>query len=345
MSSEHYRVLQLHPTLRCNLRCLHCYSSSGPELSAQLDPGLLGSAITAAGQEGYNVLGVSGGEPTLYRPLPTLLDRAHAAGMLTTVTSNGMLLDGRKLNTLRHRVDLLAISLDGSRESHDRMRATGGSFDRMVSRLEGVRSSGIPFGFIFTLTSENVHELEWVARFALEQGARLLQIHPLEALGRARRGNAGSPPDRTTASRAYVEAKRLQHAVGNRLHVQLDLVHSGDYGVDDAYGPREKWSDPKSVPLASLVSPLVIEADATVVPIEYGFPRRYALGSLQDAPLGVLASRWKQHTYPAYRELYHDAVTKAQNPEAATFTNLYDIMAGVAGEQAPADDPVRAMVQ
>jgi Fe-coproporphyrin III synthase len=330
-SSERYRVLQLHPTLRCNLRCLHCYSSSGPEVSAQLDPELLGSTIAAAGQEGFNVLGISGGEPTLYRPLPALLDRAHAAGMLTTVTSNGMLLDERKLNSLRRRVDLLAISLDGSRESHDRMRAMEGSFDRMVSRLDGVRSSGIPFGFIFTLTSENVHELDWVARFALEQGAHLLQIHPLEALGRARQGTAGSPPDRTTASRAYIEAKQLQHAVGNRLHVQVDLAHTGDFGADDACILRDGACEPTSTPLASLVSPVVVEADATVVPIEYGFPRRYALGSLLDAPFGVLANRWKQHTYPAYRELYHDAVTKVRNPEAAPFANLYDIMAGVAG--------------
>src|SRR5437588_10013560 len=152
MSSERYRVLQVHPTLRCNLRCLHCYSSSGPELSAQLDPELLGSAVIAAGEEGFNVLGVSGGEPTLYRSLPALLDRAHVAGMLTTVTSNGMLLDNRKLDSLAGGIDLLAISLDGSRESHDRMRAADGSFDRMASRLDGVRSSGIPFGFIFTLT-------------------------------------------------------------------------------------------------------------------------------------------------------------------------------------------------
>lgn len=25
------RLVQIQPTLRCNLRCLHCYSESGPE--------------------------------------------------------------------------------------------------------------------------------------------------------------------------------------------------------------------------------------------------------------------------------------------------------------------------
>jgi len=33
-------------------------------------------------------------------------------------------------------------------------------------------------GFIFTLTFHNVHELEWVAQFAVEQGAKLLNSIP-----------------------------------------------------------------------------------------------------------------------------------------------------------------------
>jgi MoaA/NifB/PqqE/SkfB family radical SAM enzyme len=52
------------------------------------------------------------------------------------------------------------------------MRASPHAFAQMASRLKGLRSSGIPFGFIFTLTQQNVHELQWVADFAAEQGAR-----------------------------------------------------------------------------------------------------------------------------------------------------------------------------
>lgn len=333
MTSEQYRVFQIHPTLRCNLHCLHCYSSSGPEVSGQLDATVLERAIDQASGEGFTVLGVSGGEPLLYRALPRLLDQAHGAGMLTTVTSNGMLLDQRRLATLQSRVDLLAISLDGVRASHDRMRDARGAFDSMVSRLEGVRASGIPFGFIFTLTRENVHELEWVADFALAQGARLLQIHPLERLGRARQGSAGTEPDRTTASRAYVEVKRIEHSVGNRLHIQLDLVHTGAYRDESEIPLADGTSaDPISLPLASLVSPLVVEADGTVVPIEYDFARHFALGSLADASLGDLAKRWKRHIYRAFQDLYRDAISDVTAADAPPFTNLYEVIAGMAAE-------------
>src|ERR1700732_2069259 len=175
------RILQIHPTRRCNLRCLHCYSSSGPEERGELPVALLADALTDAAAEGYTVASFSGGEPLLYRPLRELLDHAHGRGMATTVTSNGML-------------------LDGTPASHDRMRADPRAFATMASRLGRLRDSGIPFGFIFTLTQHNLHELEWVAGFAVEQGARLLQIHPLEAAGRATEELAESFPDAVEGS-------------------------------------------------------------------------------------------------------------------------------------------------
>src|SRR4051794_10210784 len=95
------RVLQIHPTRRCNLRCLHCYSSSGPEEHGDLPAALLQDAVTDARVAAYNVAAFSGGEPTLYKPLRLLLEHARGCGMLTTVTSNGMLLDRRRLESLQ----------------------------------------------------------------------------------------------------------------------------------------------------------------------------------------------------------------------------------------------------
>src|SRR5262249_36752110 len=168
-------IVQIHPTRRCNLRCLHCYSSSGPEQRDQLDASILERAITDAYAEGYRVASFSGGEPILYKDLPRLLRHAKSGGMRTTVTSNGMLLDERRLQGLAGVTDVLAISLDGIPESHNQMRASERAFETMTERLPAVRASRIPFGFIFTLTMYNVNEVEWAAEFAFQQGARLFQ--------------------------------------------------------------------------------------------------------------------------------------------------------------------------
>src|ERR1017187_1042935 len=83
------RILQIHPTLRCNLHCEHCYSSSGPWAREELDLPAVEKVLPDAGRMGYQVVSISGGEPFLYRRLAGLLRHARALGMQTTVITNG----------------------------------------------------------------------------------------------------------------------------------------------------------------------------------------------------------------------------------------------------------------
>ena len=105
--------------------------------------------------------------------------------MRTALTTNGMLLNERRLDALMGVVDLIAISLDGTPAYRNRNRASARAFPTMASHLAGLRARAIPFGFIFTLTQYNIHELDWVASFAMDQGAALLP-NPSYGGGRAR---------------------------------------------------------------------------------------------------------------------------------------------------------------
>ena len=335
-TGERFRVFQIHPTRRCNLRCLHCYSSSAPEVRDELDAALLRDALTDAAAEGYNVAGFSGGESIVYEQLPNILDHAHACGFTTTVTSNGMLLDENHLNLLRGRADVLAISVDGVPESHNRVRASSRAFDAMVSHLGALRASGINFGFIFTLTQYNLDELEWVANFAVDQGAKLLQIHPLEEAGRAIDGMAGSRPDETECAYAYFAARRLQKLFGGRLSVQLDLAHRellrGNPGVVFA---QEFDSSELDRPLADLISPLVLETDGTIVPVGFGFARGYRLGSLRDGRLRDFVPVWRREVYPRLRQLFREVFEEETAPREFPCFNWYETVARRAVVAAP----------
>ena len=299
-TGERFRVFQIHPTRRCNLRCLHCYSSSAPEERGDLDAALLRSALTDAAAEGYNVAGFSGGESILVQRAGE--GSGACAGVRVQdepVTSNGMLLDEKHLEVLRGRVDVLAISVDGVPESHNRVRASSRAFDAMVSRLGGVRASGINFGFIFTLTQYNLDELEWVANFAVDQGAKLLQIHPLEDAGRAIEGMAGSRPDERECAYAYFAARRLQKQFAGRLSVQLDLAHRELLRENPAAVFAQEFdSSELDGALAELISPLVLETDGTIVPVGYGFAREYRLGSLRDGRLRDFVPTWRRASLP-----------------------------------------------
>lgn len=322
------RILQIHPTRRCNLRCLHCYSSSGPQERDELSVALLLKAITDASAQGYTVASFSGGEPLLYKPLCELLLHAHRCQLLTTITSNGMLLNSQRLEQLRGTVDLLAISLDGMPASHNRMRASEQAFEIMEAQLEGVRKSGIPFGFIFTLTQHNFRELDWVANFALEQGARLLQIHPLEEVGRARQQLVGVTPNSKHLAYAYLKAMRLQTAVSDRLHVQIDLAHQDFLRLNPSSVYAEvSLTDKIGCLFADILSPLIIEADGTVVPIQHGFAREYALGNLQQASLHELTTHWRRERYPSFLELCRRVFKEVTTPADFPITDWYEALA------------------
>jgi MoaA/NifB/PqqE/SkfB family radical SAM enzyme len=319
-------VLQLHPTRRCNLRCVHCYSLSGPEERGELDAALLRRVLDDAAAEAFNVAGFSGGEPTLYRPLAELLAHAKSVGLTTTVTTNGMLLTRRLLGELAGLVDVLAISLDGPPESHNAMRASPLAFSKMAARLDDVRASGIPFGFIFTLTQHNLDELDWVARFALDAGASLLQIHPLEEVGRARELLAGQRPDAVESAWAHLEAARIAEVANGRLRVQLDVVDARVLAADAAR-VFAAGAPPEAAPLAEVVSPLVVEPDGTVVPLEFGFPRRFALGNLHEDGLRALGRRWRRERLDQFLGLCRAVHTELVDGDGLPFANWYDAVA------------------
>lgn len=323
--------LQIHASRRCNLRCLHCYSSSGPEQSETLDIDCLRAVLSDAAAEGYRHLSLSGGEPLLYRPLRALLAAGRQHGMLTTLTTNGMLLDQRRRAQIEGLVDLVAISLDGTPASHDRMRNAPRAFATMQRHLAGLRGDGIPFGFIFTLTQYNLDELRWVADFALEAGARLLQIHPLEECGHAARLLAGEAPDRREQTMAFLEFLRIQARAGERMHVQLDLADSVALRARPAHVYADRLEgDLAAEPLARLAAPLVIESDGTVVPLQHGFPRAHALGNLHERPLRELARAWKAQGYRRFEALCRqtfDKVTGDPARESLPFVNWYELLA------------------
>ncbi|MDJ0739969.1 MAG: radical SAM/SPASM domain-containing protein [Gammaproteobacteria bacterium] len=326
-------VVQIHPTRRCNLRCLHCYSSSSPRETEAIEADLLKSAIDGLATEGYNWASFSGGEPLVYAPLAELLSHTKQAGIHTAVVSNGMLLTPRRLDAIRDHVDLLVISLDGKPASHNRIRNSPRAFEAMAMKLPGLRARGIPFGFLFTLTQHNLDELPWVAEFAVNVGARLLQIHPLEHVGNAVSQLPGKVPDAIEGAHAWYLAEQLKAQLAGTMAVQVDLVHTSALehqpdsfflGEHDAAGQRR---------LGDVLSPLVIEPDGEVLPLQYGFPRTYSLGNLHAHSVGDMAARWRRDTGARLHGLCRSLFDSLPVGEAGEFFNWYERIANHAAAE------------
>jgi MoaA/NifB/PqqE/SkfB family radical SAM enzyme len=278
-------ILQVHPSRLCNLACKHCYSSSGPGLRGQLPLGLLEKALEDAVACGYRRLAVSGGEPLLFGPLGALLAKAKSLGMITTLTTNGMLATAQRWRAIAPHLDSAAVSIDGREAEHDLIRGRAGAFARTLCNLATLRESGVAFLFIFTLTQHNVDSLEYVVELAAAHGARGVQVHPLTLHGRALRQMAGARPDQLELLAAIVEAKRLGLSLGVEIHVDaLTLEQVLTYR--DHLVPAKPFR-------ATDVSPiLVLEADGTLMPFTHELSRRFRLGSIHEAGLAELMADW-----------------------------------------------------
>jgi MoaA/NifB/PqqE/SkfB family radical SAM enzyme len=279
-------VIQVHPIRRCNLACMHCYSGSGPAAEGQVDQAILAACLRDAAALGYRQLAVSGGEPLLYPYLPQLLSQARELGMLTSLTTNGMLATPSRWERIGALLDVAAISIDGKPEEHDTMRGQRGAFEKTIANLGTIGSSGTVFGFIFTLTRHNLDSLEFVVRLAADHGARSVQVHPLTQTGRAAESLADAGPDGMELIFALLEADRLGRQLGVAVHV--DALSREQLQIYRSHLVPER-------PVRSLasVSPvLVVQPDATVVPLTHEVDSGFYLGSLNQRALGTLSRNW-----------------------------------------------------
>lgn len=282
-------ILQVHVSRRCNLRCTHCYSESGPEERGGLSLYQISQLIEDAAAEGYGVLNLSGGEPFMDRDLPGQIAAARIAGLRVSVVTNGTLLKPRLLEGLASGIDLVAVSVDGPPALHDRIRGTG-QFARTEAGLTALRASGIRFAIIHTARPSSLKHLEWLVRFAHDQGAEALQLHPIEPVGRAANQGAIEPGADIPTRLALLLPLLEQGARGMALH--LDVLPLGQL-------PEVPSADAVQLkPLGSVIDPLVCEPDGTLSPFVYGFPRHLSVGNVAIGRLGSLAAPFRRDILP-----------------------------------------------
>jgi MoaA/NifB/PqqE/SkfB family radical SAM enzyme len=324
------RILQIHPTRFCNLRCNHCYSSSGPEERGELGAPLLKPAIRDAVALGYNALTVSGGEPLLYAGLHAVCTEAHARGMKVTLATNGTRLTPQRLVRLAGLVDMIAISIDGVPERHNRIRRAPGAFEIMEQKLPLLQRSRIPFGFVFTLMRENLSELEWAADFAASHGAAILQIHPLETSGRASRHLAGQALPQAHMATAWMIAECLREIHREKLAIHFDSLNW--YALPIEPTDVGEWKEGLlrgERALGEIVSPLVIETDGTVVPLRYGFARSLAFGNLRQFGLQEMVDQWVRFRVSSFCHVYRTVLEEVRASDQS-FANVCELLSAEA---------------
>ncbi|MFZ7110729.1 MAG: mycofactocin radical SAM maturase [Desulfatiglandales bacterium] len=183
-------------TLRCNLHCVHCLSDAGPEQEGELSPQECRTLVDQLTALKVFQVNIGGGEPFLREDFTELLQYAHHKGLVTCVSTNGLLIDDETARFLSGLNMLyLQVSLDGATpEVNDPIRGIG-TFEKILKALETLARQGVPFSINTVLTRINFPQLETLRDLAREYHAEL-RVSRFRPSGRGKKSKEDLGPDK-----------------------------------------------------------------------------------------------------------------------------------------------------
>ena len=210
-------------TMRCNLRCAYCdfTTLTGREMSSEA----IIRSIEQFVRGGTVRVSISGGEPLLREDLGEILLFTREAAVISSLTTNGLLLEDRIDDMLL--ADFVFVTLEGGQKTHDRYRG-GGSFETILRGVEGLRRRGRASGVIMPLHRNNYQEINEVIKITRSIGATVF-FQPVQRRmdWRGERIDELSPDERISAFDAIMSAKRSGSPVGNSLKY-LKMLSRGE---------------------------------------------------------------------------------------------------------------------
>ena len=154
---SHPVLCNYYVTYRCNATCSFCDIWERPSPYVTVEN--VRDNVRDLKRLGVRVIDFTGGEPLLHRQLDELLRESKRAGLITTVTTNGLLYP-KYAERLRGLVDMLHFSLDSPiAEEHDQSRGVK-CFDRVMESIRIARQLGERPDIIFTVFEHNTHQIK-----------------------------------------------------------------------------------------------------------------------------------------------------------------------------------------
>ena len=214
----------------------------------------------------------------MYRPLPDALATAHAAGLLTMMTTDAMLLSTHRIDEIGPLLDLVSSIVDGIARVTQPRCATHGRLHHDGRRARATPHRRIRFGVIFTLTQYNLDELDPSRASRPMRARRWCRCTRSKPWGTRRR----SWEKATRPARA-----RLRPVGMARLRAELGIQSTSSTAIRSielrAAPSRCLGARPGSVgPARFVAEPARRRDDGRVVPLVYDFDDAFALGYLHE---------------------------------------------------------------
>ncbi|TKJ42339.1 radical SAM protein [candidate division LCP-89 bacterium B3_LCP] len=169
-------VCNYYLTYRCNARCTFCdlWQHENRDLADASDVLDNLKTLRAAG---VRIVDFTGGEPLMHPELPMFLRVARKHGLMTTVTTNGILYP-KLAAELHGLISILHISIDSMDPIvHDKLRGIS-CYDLAIKSVETALSSGEKPDLLFTAGRDNYKDVVPLSGYARSKNLVLI-VNPM----------------------------------------------------------------------------------------------------------------------------------------------------------------------
>lgn len=271
-------------TRRCNLRCLHCGSTSGRAVAGELSTPELEALVDEVAALGSREIVLLGGEPLLHPDWERLASRARERGLLPLLITNGMRLDAEIARRCAAAgIDRVGVSIDAANpEVHDRIRGVRGSHARAWAAVEHLRDAGLTCSVITTVSRLNRDQLPGLRDRLLGRGVGW-QVQTTTPNGER------FPREQTLSPAEFYEVVRFVAECRAAYSLEeLPVAGAHDFGYHSErlrnYAERPEWHGCEGG-----VAVVGIRADGTVLPC-LSMADRFAEGNVRQP--GGLRAIW-----------------------------------------------------
>ena len=241
-------------TNTCNLRCRHCYQSASAEtMRVEMTTEQALDAVDLMAEEGLAYVAMSGGEPLARPDFFQVAERIVERDMGLSVATNGTLLSEEVVGRLVDvGCELVQVSLDGVRETHDEFRGVR-CFDRVVEGISNAAASELGVAVSMAVTRLNLGEVRQVMDLAEGLGADTFMHYNFIPVGRGE-GIAEmdiSPEEREDLLEALVHESRSrrmnvlstapQYSRVCTGHGILSMTHFDTFGAHEGLGEEIRF--------------------------------------------------------------------------------------------------------
>ncbi|MBO6933324.1 MAG: radical SAM protein [Deltaproteobacteria bacterium] len=173
-------------TLRCDLACHHCGSRAGRARPDELSIDEALDVVRQLAELGVQEVTLIGGEAYLYEGWERVARAIRDRGMACAMVSGGRGIDadvaGRAADA---GVQSLSVSIDGTPETHDRLRGLVGAHAAGIAALRHASAAGMQVALNTQINRLNMHELEDVHDRLVDVGGHGWQLALTVPAGRA----------------------------------------------------------------------------------------------------------------------------------------------------------------